>query len=49
MPYLFVNWVYYNGFDIANSLHSSHRKVENKRKAKKADNRQGTMMPFMKK
>jgi len=36
-------------FDAVNNLQSAFRKVENKRKSNKQDNRQGTLKPFMKK
>ena len=36
-------------FDAVNNLQSAFRKIENKRKSNKQDNRQGTLNPFMKK
>ena len=36
-------------FDAVNNLQSAFRKIENKRKTNKQDNRQGTLNPFMKK
>ena len=36
-------------FDAAESLRSAFRKVENKKKVNKQDNRRASMLPFMKK